>query len=255
MVDGALTGAMSETAEMDEVAWERWYASREGMWSGRPNSQLVVEAGGLAPGRALDVGCGEGADALWLAERGWQVLAVDFSASALRRGKAQAVTLGREVAARVMWMRADAMTWAGLNAPPEPSPTPASNPGAGAGAGAGSGGRAAGRLSRFETRFDLVSAQFLHVAAQRRPAMLARLCGVVAPGGSLLVVGHDPADLALGIPRPEAGMLCEARELAGLLDPAVWEVLVAQSRPRTVTGPGGEIVVRDAVLHARRRTS
>ncbi|OHV33519.1 hypothetical protein CC117_22630 [Parafrankia colletiae] len=254
MVDGALTGATSETAEMDEVAWERWYASREGVGSGRPSSQLVVEAGALAPGRALDVGCGEGADALWLAERGWQVLAVDFSASALRRGKAQAVDLGRVVAARVMWMRADAMTWAGLNAPPEPSPAPASNPGAGAGAGAG--GRAAGRVSRFETRFDLVSAQFLHVPADRRPAMLARLCGVVAPGGSLLVVGHDPADLGLGIPRPEAGMLCEARELAGLLDPAVWEVLVAQSRPRAVMGSGGgEIVVRDAVLHARRRAS
>ncbi|OAA29032.1 Methyltransferase domain-containing protein [Frankia sp. EI5c] len=242
MVDGVLSGGTGEMV-MDEDAWEAWYAAREVEWSGRPNSQLVAEVGALAPGRALDVGCGEGADALWLAERGWQVLAVDFSATALRRGKAQAVGLGRAVAARVMWMRADVMTWSGLDAPPASTPAPAPAP-------------AARRVSRFETRFDLVSAQFLHLAADRRRAMVARLCGVVAPGGSLLVVGHDPADLALGVPRPGAGMLCEARELAGLLDPAGWEVLVAQARPRPVAvSGGGELVVRDAVLHARRRAS
>ncbi|ONH59227.1 hypothetical protein CcI49_17315 [Frankia sp. CcI49] len=223
---------------LDEQGWEQRYASRETVWSGRPNGQLVERAGGLVPGRALDAGCGEGADALWLAERGWQVLAVDFSATALRRGKAAAVDLGRAVAARVMWMRADVMTWSGLDAP--------------VGRSGGEGGRPA-RVPRFETRFDLVSAQFVHVPADRRAGLVARLGGVVAPGGSLLMVGHDPADLALGIGRPEAADLCAAAELAGLLDPVEWEVLVAQACPRSVVVDGGEVVVHDAVLHARRR--
>lgn len=229
----------------DEQAWEQRYASREALWSGQPNSALVAVAGGLAPGRALDAGCGEGADGLWLAERGWQVLAVDFAASALRRGKAAAVGLGRVVAARVMWMRADVMTWSGLDVPP-PAP-----PRAAASGSAGGSGRA-----RFETRFDLVSAQFLHVPAGDRAALLGRLGGVVAEGGSLLLVGHDPADLSVGVRRPPAEVLCSAAEWAGLLDRACWEVLVAEAWPRVVSdGRGGEVVVRDAVLHARRRSA
>src|SRR5258705_2397341 len=68
-------GAAAQAAE-----WDARYSERDGtMWSGRPNGRLVAEADGLTPGRALDVGCGEGADAIWLARRGWTVTAIDIS--------------------------------------------------------------------------------------------------------------------------------------------------------------------------------
>ncbi|MEK8105682.1 class I SAM-dependent methyltransferase [Micromonospora sp. M12] len=78
----------------EEPAWEERYQSRPSVWSGQPNPQLVAEATDLTRGRALDVGSGEGADAVWLAERGWQVTAVDISSTALNRAAAHADTVG-----------------------------------------------------------------------------------------------------------------------------------------------------------------
>jgi SAM-dependent methyltransferase len=76
---------------LDQAYWDDFYREREQVWSGEPNGVLVAEAAGLRPGRALDVGCGEGADARWLAERGWQVTAVDISPVAVRRAAATGV--------------------------------------------------------------------------------------------------------------------------------------------------------------------
>src|ERR687885_1951411 len=77
--------------------WDARYRERDGaMWSGRPNGRLVAEVASLAPGRALDVGCGEGADAIWLAQRGWTVTAVDISDVALGRAR-EAAELARVV--------------------------------------------------------------------------------------------------------------------------------------------------------------
>ncbi|AUH42625.1 class I SAM-dependent methyltransferase [Streptomyces sp. CMB-StM0423] len=86
---------------MDTEHWDAMYRGRDQVFSGNPNAVLVAEAAGLPPGRALDAGCGEGADARWLARRGWQVTAVDVSGVALRRARAT------DAGGRVTWQRAD----------------------------------------------------------------------------------------------------------------------------------------------------
>ena len=199
-------------------AWEERYRSRPAVWSGRPNPQLVAEASGLPAGRALDVGCGEGADAVWLAEHGWQVTAVDIAAVALERAAGHATAAG--VADRITFRQADLR-----------------------------------KEDAGDRSYDLVSAQFLHVGPQARQELYARLAGAVAPGGRLLIAGHHPSDLATTVGRMHfPDMLFTAEELAAELDPASWEVLAADARPRVVTDPDGrEITVRDAVLVARRR--
>lgn len=204
----------------DEQAWEERYRSHAAVWSGRANPQLVAEATDLAPGAALDVGSGEGSDALWLAARGWRVTAVDFATTALRRGAEQADALGADVAGRIRWVHADLTTWA---------PT--------------------------EGHFDLVSAQFMHLPAAARQALFARLSTMVAPGGTLLVVGHHPGDLQTTMPRPPIpGMYYTAEEAAESLDPDQWDILVADARPRPASDPEGqEVTIHDAVLRARRR--
>lgn len=201
----------------DEQSFEERYRATDALWSGRPNTQLVAEAADLRPGTALDVGCGEGADAIWLAERGWHVTAVDFARTALERGQAQAESLGREVADRIRWVHADVT---------------AELPGEG---------------------FDLVSAQFMHLPPEPRRALFARLADAVAPGGTLLVVGHDFSDVAAGAHRPpEPDRFFTAAEVAGSLDDR-WEVLVAEARPRPAhVHEGEDITVHDAVLRARK---
>ncbi|WP_230416423.1 SAM-dependent methyltransferase [Micromonospora tarapacensis] len=203
-----------------EVAWEERYRSAPVVWSGRPNRQLVAEVAGLAPGRALDVGCGEGADAVWLAQRGWRVTAVDISTVALARAAAHADAAGGEVAGRIEWSHAD------LRRQP---------PAAGA--------------------YDLVSAQFMHLPPEQRRELFTRLADAVAPGGRLLIVGHHPSDLWTTVHRmhyPE--MMFTAEQVAAELDPARFEVLAAQARPRSVVDPDGrDSTVHDAVLLTRRR--
>lgn len=201
-------------------AWEERYRARPALWSGRPNPQLVAEAADLTPGRALDVGSGEGADAVWLAGRGWRVTAVDISAVALERAAANAAAAGPQVAGRITWTQADLR-----DRPPT------------------------------EGAYDLVSSQFMHLPGEERRALFARLAAAVAPGGTLLIVGHHPSDLRTTVGRmhfPE--MLFTAEEVAASLDPAGWLVLAAERRPRAAVDPDGrDITVYDAVLVARRR--
>jgi thioredoxin reductase/SAM-dependent methyltransferase len=203
----------------EQSAWEERYRAKPALWSGRANPQLVAEAADLTPGRALDVGSGEGADAIWLAERGWQVTAVDIATTALERAAAHAAAAGPGIAARITFTHAD------LRAQP-----PA------------------------EKAYDLVSAQFMHLPPQPRRAMFAGLAAAVAPGGTLLIVGHHPADLRTTVHRlhfPE--MMFTAEEVAASLDAGEWEVR-AETRSRAVTDPDGrDITIRDAVLVARRR--
>lgn len=175
---------------------------------------------GPSPGTALDAGSGEGADAIWLAERGWQVTAVDLSTVALERGAARAAALGTDVAARIQWLHADLTSW-----------LPA------------------------EAAYDLVSAQFLHVPAVPREAVFRRLAASVAPGGTLLIVGHHPSDLHTTNPRPPLPELFfTASDVAGSLDPEQWEILVSAARARRATDhEGRSVTISDAVLRARRR--
>jgi SAM-dependent methyltransferase len=202
----------------DEESFEQRYRATDALWSGRPNAQLVREAADLPPGRALDIGCGEGADAVWLAERGWRVTAVDFSTTALQRGAARAAAAGEELAGRIDWRHADVSRWT-----PEAA------------------------------TFDLVSAQYMHLPAEERGPLFARLAAAVRTGGTLLVVGHDFSALPADAHRPpEPGRFFIAAEVAAGLDPASWEVPVAESRPGA-PHEGHDITVHDAVMRARKR--
>lgn len=198
--------------------WDERYRSAGALWSGRPNPHLVAEASGLAAGRALDAGCGEGADSLWLAGRGWEVTGVDFSAVALERAAERAGRLAADVAGRISWQHRDLTRWA----PPEGA-------------------------------FDLVSVQFLHLPVDQREGVEGRLMAAVAPGGRLLVVGHDWSDTSTTVRRPSVpDRYFTAGDLAARL-PADWTVVVSETRPRQVDDPDGQpVTVHDVVFVARR---
>ena len=196
---------------LDQASWEDRYREAAALWSGRVNPPLVEEVSGLAPGRALDVGCGEGGDVLWLAGQGWQATGLDWSSVALDRAAEHAAAAG--LTDRVTWVQGDVESWQ----PPEAS-------------------------------FDLVTAHFLHPTAEQLPGVLTRLATAVAPGGTLLWVGHPLVEEAAA--RWGADRFARAEEVAALLDPVDWEVLVAAHRPR----PDGEgHHGADEVLRARRR--
>ena len=140
----------------DAARWDERYAGAgDHMWSGDPNGSLVVELGDATPGRLLDIGCGEGADAVWLARRGWDVVAVDISCVAIGRARAAAARAG----AAVEWRCADVLV-----APPEPD------------------------------AFDVVTIQYPALLRAAGRAAVTGLLRAVRPGGTLLVVGHltDP---------------------------------------------------------------
>ena len=199
------------------------YRSASAVWSGQPNPILVAEAADISPGAALDVGCGEGADAIWLAERGWQVTAIDISTVALQRGAAQAHQVGPEVGERITWVCEDVTSWV--------SPT----------------------------AYDLVSAQFMQLPTPQRELLHRGLAASVAPGGILLIVGHHPSDLRTTARRPRLPELFfTAQEVAATLDAldTEWEIVADEARGRSTSDPEGRTVtIRDTVLKARRLTS
>jgi SAM-dependent methyltransferase len=206
---------MSE--QFGQEFWDERYSSKPAIWSGKPNSQLVTQVADLEPGTALDVGSGEGADAIWLAQRGWLVTGVDISAVALDRAAAQAQTLG--VASRISWLRADITEWRPDHA-----------------------------------RYDLVSAQFMHLPAPARTVLFSGLAAAVAPGGTLLIVAHHPSDLQTTVPRPPMPeRFYTADEVAAGLDPREWDIVTTAAQPRSATDPAGRnVTVHDTVLVARR---
>ncbi len=207
----------------DQADWDHRYGGDTNMWSGNPNGTLVHEVGDIAPGRALDVGAGEGGDAVWLAEQGWKVTATDISAHALERVAAEAGRRGLSI---------DCLH------------------------------RDANESDAFDAgAFDLVSMQYgaIHRTPDRRA--LHNLFGAVAPGGTLLVVGHDPAPMRAPIAvdtqtrmfDPDAYLGIDEIGAALAADPD-WDVEVHETRPR----PPGAISthhVDDVVLRARRSTT
>jgi SAM-dependent methyltransferase len=202
------------TGDFGQKDWEDHYRSHASHGSRRPSPQLVAEVADLAPGTALEAGCGEGANAAWLARGGWRVTAVDISATALRRAREYAESLAADVASRIDWVEADLTA-----APPD--------------------GKS----------FDLVTAHYVHPAGPF-DELIRRLADAVAPGGTLLVVGHDPADAHSSAHAP-ADVSFTAGDVAAGLDPARWEVEVAETREREGARHG--IMLRDAVLRARMR--
>lgn len=197
--------------------WETHYGRRPQVWSGQPNHALTEETADLRPGTALDVGCGEGADAIWLAQRGWRVTAVDVSRTALDRGARAAAAAG--VAERIDWQRLDLAE-----------------------------GFAAGA-------YDLVTAQFLHSPIDLpRDRILRSAAAAVAPAGTLLVVGHaapppwaEPAHADHIFPSPAA-----TAGAIGLHD-GDWVLVACEVRERQTTDPGGAAsTITDSVVKARR---
>ena len=192
------TGSHDHTTEMFEPdAWEARYSGHGQVWSGQPNPQLVAEVSGLTPGTALDVGCGEGGDVIWLAQHGWQVTGADFSAQGLARAAAHAEQAG--VADRTDWWQVDARSF-----------------------------EAEGRS------YDLVTTHFLHPPDGGMVEVTRRLCEAVAPGGHLLVVGHAPSDTHTQLTDSHRRAMFVAADLVPGLA-ADFEVLVVEQRPRTVT--------------------
>ncbi|MBW5481743.1 SAM-dependent methyltransferase [Streptomyces bambusae] len=177
--------------------WDARYSESDRIWSGNPNTVLVREVEGLPAGRALDLGCGEGADAVWLARRGWQVTGTDISAVALERAAEHAREAG--VADRVQWERHDL----GESFP-------------------------AGE-------YDLVSACFLHSPGDMpRERILRSAAAAVAPGGVLLVVGHGGSAPGHDSPHPDMDLPTPEKVLADLeLPEGAWEVLVCAEHART----------------------
>ena len=168
-----------------------------------PNAHLVDEVADLVPGRALDAGCGHGAEALWLAARGWQVTALDFSAAALAQGRSMADAAGDDVAGRIQWIEHDLASW-----------TPKAD------------------------HYDLVTCLYVHVAGLSkrscgawRPVLLQREpCFWLDIGRSI----PSPA-LPRGL-RTRCKFPCRAAVAA--LDADAWDVVVAEERPRPVAGTG-----------------
>jgi SAM-dependent methyltransferase len=200
--------------------WDERYRSAPTLWSGNPNPHLVAEAADLKPGAALDVGAGEGADAIWLAARGWRVTAVDISGVALGRAAGHAATAGDAVAAAIEWLREDIVRWQ----PPERA-------------------------------YDLVTSQYLHMPADSRPVVYGRLAAAVADSGTLLIVGHHPSDMQTTMPRPQQPELFfTGDDLAAELGSDGWEVITNMAAPRQATDPEGrQVTIHDTVFRARRR--
>lgn len=206
----------------NEADWDHRYGGSQ-MWSGNPNGALVNELRGPAPGRALDVGAGEGGDALWLAEQGWQVTASDISQRALDRLKAEAErrSLGVDV------YRTDA------NA-----------------------------LDAFETAaFDLVSALYVSIPRTPDGRGVFNLLNAVRPGGTLLIVGHDPEPMRTPIdtaahsrPFDPDAYVRVADFVAALTDAPAWDIEVHEKRPRPPGAASASHHVDDIVLRARRRS-
>jgi SAM-dependent methyltransferase len=162
--------------------WDRRYAETELLWSAGPNRFLVAEASALPPGRALDLACGEGRNAVWLAQRGWRVTGVDFSGVAVAKARERVAAEGLDVAVACD----DLLAY-------EPE----------------------------RQAYDLVLVFYLQLPADERAVVLERAAAAVAPGGTFLLVGHDSTNLTEGVGGPsDASLLYTpddvARELPGL---------------------------------------
>jgi len=198
---------------MEPRDWDARYAGRESEpWRG-PNAFLADFAGELPPGRAIDLACGAGRNAVWLAERGWEVTGVDFSAVALERARTMASARG----VKVSWLRANLVDYQ----PPAAA-------------------------------FDLVVVSYLQLPARQRREVLRRAAGAVARRGFLFVVGHDRANLTDGVGGPrDPEVLFTAPEVVADLAGISVNVLRAERVRRQVDRDGVRAAAIDALVVAR----
>ncbi len=196
--------------------WDRRYADTELLWSQEANRFLVQEVESLSPGRAIDLGAGEGRNAMWLAARGWRVTAVDFSSIALEKARRLAVERGLTVE----WIGADLRRY-----------TPRAR------------------------AFDLVLVIYMHPLPPERGALMHLAAGALAAGGTLLVVGHDRTNLEHGVGGPQdPERLFSAEDIvADLADVVDLRVVRAQRVPRPVATDTGERNAIDVLVRVERQ--
>ncbi|WP_020133867.1 class I SAM-dependent methyltransferase [Streptomyces sp. 351MFTsu5.1] len=201
---------------MDAACWDERYRGSELVWKAEPNRFVAEELAGLKPsGRAMDLAAGEGRNAVWLAERGWEVDAVDFSTVALEKAE----RLAAERGVRLRTVRADLILWA----PPE-------------------------------TTYDLVLIAYLHLPWPDMAQVLPRAAAAVRSGGTLLLVGHDAANPEHGYGGPQdPRVLYTAEQVADLWRPYA-DILRTETRTRPATDTeGNSRTALDALVHAVRR--
>jgi 2-polyprenyl-3-methyl-5-hydroxy-6-metoxy-1,4-benzoquinol methylase len=199
----------------DAAFWDERYRAREAAWSAEINERVADAVAGVTPGRALDAGCGEGADAIWLAEHGWDVTAADISAVALERGRANDPT------GRVEWLQADLLVWV----------------------------PAASSYDLVTAHF------IHFPSPQRETMFRRLAAAVRSRGTLLIVAHHpsDLQTTARRPPMPE--VFYTADEIAAQLEPEDWEIIDAGAFSRSAVDPDGQsITVHDTVLRARRRS-
>ncbi|MEZ5144272.1 MAG: class I SAM-dependent methyltransferase [Acidimicrobiales bacterium] len=199
---------------MDAEVWNQRYATAEYVWRAEPNVFVAADAAGLPPGRALDLACGEGRNAVWLAEQGWTATGVDFSDAGIAKAQRLAADRGVEVT----WEVADVLAW---TPPPE--------------------------------GFDLVVVAYLQLpAAARRRAMAVAAAGV-APGGTLLVVAHDTRNLAEGTGGPQhAEVLYTPAEVVADLAATGTDLVIERAETVERSVDGADRPALDCLVRARR---
>ena len=199
---------------MDSASWDRRYEGRELVWTAEPNRFLVAEIETLAPGRAIDLACGEGRNAIWLAEHGWQAVGADFSEVGLQKAR----ELANERGVNVEWVAADLLDY-------RPAPR----------------------------AFDLVLVFYLQVPAAERRPILQAAAEAVAPGGTFLLVAHDSTNVQHGHGGPQDPVvLYTADDVVDDLAGAGLQVERAERVERPVQTPDGERIALDALVRARR---
>src|SRR4051794_14283844 len=189
---------------MDAREWDEKYAASELVWSATPNQFVAAELADLPPGRALDLAAGEGRNALWLADRGWDVTAVDFSLVGLDKGRAllERHPGGRDL--HVDWVHADVLSY-------ETGPVP----------------------------YDLALVTYLQLVADERRTAVRRAFGALREGGTFFLVAHDATNLTEGTGGPsDPDVLFTAEEVLGDLDGERFDVVRAERVARPV--PSGE---------------
>ncbi|GGL13659.1 hypothetical protein Sme01_70010 [Sphaerisporangium melleum] len=198
---------------MKRAEWDQRYEASGLLWTAEPNRFVAEHLAALTPGRGLDLGTGEGRNAVWLAERGWRMTGVDFSATGL--AKAERMSADRGVP--VDWVLADLCTYV-----PEPE------------------------------GFDLVLIAYLHLPQDDLAGVLGRAAAAVARGGRLFIVGHDLANLEDGVGGPrDAGVLYTADTLVASLTPALTVTRAGQVRRPVATEDGPREAIDTLVLATR----
>jgi 2-polyprenyl-3-methyl-5-hydroxy-6-metoxy-1,4-benzoquinol methylase len=199
---------------VDRHEWDTRYAGEELVWTSTPNQFLVSEVAGLSVGRAVDLACGEGRNAVWLAEQGWRVTGVDFSPVGLAKGRQLAESRNVDV----QWVESAMQEW---SPPPE--------------------------------RFDLVAVFYLQLPQPERSAALKVAASAVAPGGTMLVVAHDHDNLTRGYGGPPNDtVLYSVSDVTTVAEAAGLVVQRAEQVVRQVETDGGVRQAIDTLVRANR---